>query len=671
MPDTPGSAQAAVVPARLCLGADGTPRSETYGDIYHATAGGLGQARHVFLAGNDLPQRWQGHERFVIVETGFGLGLNFLATWAAWRDDPQRCERLHFVSIEKHPFTADDLATLHAAWPELAALATALQAQWPPLVPALHRLQFEGGRVVLDLVFGDATYWLPQLDVEADALYLDGFSPAKNPDLWCPELLGALSSLAAPGATLATWSVAGSVREALAAHGWLLEKTAGFAGKREMLRGTRPTLSPHEPGQTQDNDQVDPAAAGKCNSAFACGAGTHKRAMVPGAGIHHCALVLGAGLAGSTVANRLAARGWQVTIIDAAAGPGKGASGNRAGVLRPLPARDDGPLAQITRAGFLATRRHLDALATALPELADELIGRSGVLHLARDATHEATQRRIVAEQAPPADYLRFVEREEAARLCGWPVSSGGWWFPGGGWVSPAAYCKANLLQYRNAISTRYGIRIDRIAYTDGRWQALDAQGCCVAEAAQMIVANAADARRLLGDWLPVFPARGQVTHLPAAPTSAPHCVVCRLGYVTPEIAGERYAGATFLMKDADAAVRDADHAENLAKLEFMLPGYSAGLAPAGLPGRTGFRPASPDRLPIIGAVPRLGEDSAPPGLWLANGFGARGIVWSALAGELLADQMTGAPAILPHGLAQALAPQRFLGRRPRRTDRK
>jgi tRNA 5-methylaminomethyl-2-thiouridine biosynthesis bifunctional protein len=280
---------------------------------------------------------------------------------------------------------------------------------------------------------------------------------------------------------------------------------------------------------------------------------------------------------------------------------------------------------------------------------------------------HEATQRDIVTAQNPPADYLRFVDRDEASALCGWPVDAGGWWFPGGAWVSPANYCHANLRQYAASIATRYATRVERIAHENGLWRIFNAAGACLAEAPHLVVANASDARRLLGDWLPVFPARGQVTHLPAAAGSAPRCVVCRLGYVTPEIDGQRYAGATFLMKDNDPAVRDTDHAENLAKLAFILPGFTDGIQPNGLPGRVGFRPASPDRLPIVGTVSRLGENPAPPGLWLVNGFGARGIVWSALAGEIIADGIEGTPHKLEQKLVDALAPARFLDRPKRR----
>src|SRR5947207_6511333 len=221
-----------LIPARLEFAADGTPWSEEFGDVYHSAAGGPAQARHVFLAGNELPQRWAQRERFVILETGFGFGLNFLATWQAWQRDPSRCRRLHYVSIEKHPFTAGDLRTLHQRYPELKDEAAALHAQWPLLVSGAHRLEF--GNVVLTLFFGDISM-LRDLRLAADAVYLDGFAPARNPQMWTHQAMRAVSRLAAQDATVATWSVAGAVREALEATGFAVEKRAGFGGKREML----------------------------------------------------------------------------------------------------------------------------------------------------------------------------------------------------------------------------------------------------------------------------------------------------------------------------------------------------------------------------------------------------------------------------------------------------
>ncbi|MCB1910293.1 MAG: bifunctional tRNA (5-methylaminomethyl-2-thiouridine)(34)-methyltransferase MnmD/FAD-dependent 5-carboxymethylaminomethyl-2-thiouridine(34) oxidoreductase MnmC [Zoogloeaceae bacterium] len=622
-----------IQPATPAIGADGTPWSEQYGDVYHSHDGGLGQAQHVFLAGNGLPERWQGRARFVIVETGFGLGLNFLATWAAWRGDATRSARLHFISFEKHPFRAHDLRELHARWPHFAEQSGDLLARWPALTPGMHRLHLDDERVCLTLFFGDASDGLTQLDAQADALFLDGFSPARNPELWTPRICHLLARLCKTETTLATWSVSGKVREALGHAGFAVERAPGFAGKRQMLRGhyrgrVKPQESPRE---------------------------------------KH-ALVIGAGLAGSASANRLAARGWKIDIIDSAERPGQGASGNLAGVLRPLPSLDDNRLARLTRAGSLYGRRHLEALAASGCAARWDACG---VLHLARDPAHETRQRQVVETQQPPSEHLRFVSNEEASAISGWPLPLGGWWFPGGGWVEPPSLCEANLRAFDARIRGHFGRTLARLERRDGQWHALAADGSSIASAPLAILANGVGIRAIdEAAPLPVRSARGQVSHLPAAPGSAPRVVVCRLGYVSPEIDGLRCAGATFLVDDDDPELRLDEHRDNLAKLDFILPGFAVGLDPASLSGRVGFRPASPDRLPMIGAVP-TGEKPAGatllehlprhPGLFAVSGFGARGLVWSSLAGELLASLLDGDALPLERDLVDAVDPARYL----------
>ncbi|MGB0129013.1 MAG: tRNA (5-methylaminomethyl-2-thiouridine)(34)-methyltransferase MnmD [Rhodocyclaceae bacterium] len=226
-----------LTPARLVIREDGTPFSAEFGDVYHSIDGGPGQAEFVFLAGNGLPERWRHRHSFTVLETGFGTGLNFLATWKAWLTDSARCFHLRFVSIEKHPFGADDLGTLHQRWPELALYSEQLCAAWPLPETGLHTLQFDQGRVTLDLHFGDAADVLPRLKKQADAFYLDGFAPGKNPEMWSPAIFQALAAAATPGATLATWTVAATVRKGLAEAGFSLWKSAGYGRKREMLRG--------------------------------------------------------------------------------------------------------------------------------------------------------------------------------------------------------------------------------------------------------------------------------------------------------------------------------------------------------------------------------------------------------------------------------------------------
>jgi tRNA 5-methylaminomethyl-2-thiouridine biosynthesis bifunctional protein len=594
-----------IVPAELAFAGDGTPYSSAYDDIYHSAGGGLEQARHVFLGGNGLPAAWQDRERFVVLETGFGLGLNFLTTWQAWRDDPRRCARLHFVSVEKHPFRRDDLAQLHRRWPELAELSAALVRDWPLLVPGVHRLHFDDGQVTLTLAFGDATDLLPNMRVGANAIYLDGFSPAKNPDLWSPKVAHALAKLSAPGATCATWSVSSSVKESLTRAGLELDKRDGFGAKREMLVGRLP-------GQRTETAITDRRV-----------------------------IVVGAGAAGASAANRLAARGYEVTVVDGAARPGTGASGNTAGVFRPLPSLDDAKLSRLLRACFLYGRRHLATLPGAR-------YGLTGALQLARDARHEDIQRRVVEAHGSPPELVRFVDRDEASRLAGWPVAIGGWWFEGAGWINPPSLCVANLA----GIETRFGVRVERIERSSlGLWQLLDADGV-VAEAPIVVLANGVDGPRLASE-LRVRVGRGFVSHLPEDAAPPFGIVATRNGYVTPAVDGIHCFGATLDADDTEPNPRPADLKENLQRLEAILPGYGNGLDSAQLAGRVGFRPMSPDRMPIVGAL-------SESGLWAINGFGARGLVWASLCAELLAARIADEPLPVERDLAQSLEPDRF-----------
>lgn len=623
-----------LAPARLEFTPDGTPFSATFGDVYHSAHGGPEQARHVFLSGNDLPARWQQRDRFVVLETGFGLGLNFLATWQAWRDDPQRCRRLHFVSFEKHPLSAADLAIAQAAWPEFAELAAQLQQQWPLPTPGIHRLRFADNSLILTLVFGDAASQLRAVNASVDAFFLDGFSPARNPELWSPYLCKALARLAASGATLATWSVAGAVREALSAAEFDLEKRPGFAGKRQMLVGRFRSRRPDRHPVPDDRR----------------------------------AIVVGAGIAGSTAAHALAAAGWQVTVLERGAEPGCGASSNLAGMFRPLPSADDNRLSRLTRAGFFATR----ALLARLPETR---WSPCGVLHLARDTAHETLQRRAVERLGWPPELLQFVDCDAASRHLGQPLSLGGWWFPGGGWVQPSSLCQAALAAFPERILTRLSVAVDRLkrAKTENAttWQALDVNGTVLAEAPVLIMASGVAAPRFEQfSWLPQLAARGQVSHLPASGLAPLAAVLFQSGYAIPEIDGIQLIGASLSYADDEANERLADHADNLARLRQTLPDFAAGIDPAILHGRVGFRPMSPDRLPIVGRVPeplpagshaRLPALPRQPGLWCMQGFGARGIVWSALLADLLVSQLEGAPLPLESDLVDALDPARFL----------
>ena len=225
---------------------DGTPHSPRFKDRYHSCAGGTAQATAVFLAGCGLPQRWRGQTRFTILETGFGMGLNFLTTWAAWEADPQRCDQLHFCSVEAYPVSAADMArAVQASVPpgevnfshltRIQALAQQLTAVWQGLSPGTHTFHFAQGQVRLTLAIGDVGQVLPTLACQADAVFLDGFSPSINPDMWSFSTLQALALHCRPGTTLASYTIAKSVREGLRQLGFAVKKCQGLPPKRDRL----------------------------------------------------------------------------------------------------------------------------------------------------------------------------------------------------------------------------------------------------------------------------------------------------------------------------------------------------------------------------------------------------------------------------------------------------
>jgi tRNA 5-methylaminomethyl-2-thiouridine biosynthesis bifunctional protein len=606
-----------LVPATPAFTADGTPWSGAFGDVYHSAEGGPAQAAHVFLGGNGLPDRWRGRSRFTILETGFGLGLNFLATWAAFREDPARPAKLHYVAIEKHPFDARDLAELHARHPQFAALSRELCAYWPMLVRGMHRLELDSGRIVLTLCFGDIAEVLPQLRLAADAIYLDGFAPAKNPDMWAAPALKSLGSLAARDATFATYTVASAVRDALSAAGFDVEKRDGFARKRDML----------------------------------CGRQTHGASPIPAP--DRRAMVIGAGLAGSAVCERLSARGWDVTLIERHPAPAREASGNHAGVFHPLITRDDSFIARLSRNAFLHALRQWDAL----PALAWD---RCGVLQMPRTPEEGEAQRSALDALGYPPGYARWLPREEAAQVAGTEVAEGGVWFDQGGWLRPPSLVDALLAKTK--VSMHFGVEVASVARSASGWAAIDAAGRTIAQAPVVVLANAHDAVRLAPlAHLSLRKVRGQVSYLPASGLPAIRAVLLRGGMALPRIDGLIVTGASYDPDDSDPNPRAESHAGNLERLARILPETLGAIDAASLQGRVGFRAVAPDRLPLAGPYPGL------PGMHGAFAYGSRGILWSALMSEVLASQLEGEPLPIEAQLADAVSPARF----ERRAERK
>ena len=215
------------------------PCSPRFDDVYRSRNGGLVQANTVFLGGCQLPQRWRNVPQFCILETGFGLGLNFLATWNTWQEDDQRCTVLHYVAIEAYPVSTVDLLrsakALDPPNPAFCALSAELAQVWSGLRPGLQHFEFADGAVCLTLAIGQVLPMLQQLNCWADAVYLDGFSPAKNPEMWSQATLNAVAARCKPGSVLASYSVAASVRKGLSDAGFLVKRCPGVPPKWQRL----------------------------------------------------------------------------------------------------------------------------------------------------------------------------------------------------------------------------------------------------------------------------------------------------------------------------------------------------------------------------------------------------------------------------------------------------
>jgi tRNA 5-methylaminomethyl-2-thiouridine biosynthesis bifunctional protein len=282
--------------AELDWTADGAPRSRRFDDIYFSREGGLDETRAVFLEGCGLPEAWAGRRRFTVAETGFGTGLNVLALLDLWRRRRPTGARLSIFSVEAYPLTREEAARALSAWPGLADLAGLLTSRWPRRAPGFHRLDLPELDATLDLAIGEAQWGIEAWSGMADAWFLDGFAPARNPEMWRPEVLRAIAARSAPGARLATFTVAGSVRRGLQAAGFTVDKRPGHGAKRERLEAGL--------GGEAAAERAPPTVA-----------------------------IVGGGIAGAALARAFRAQGIRPLVVDR--GDGSAASGNPAALVTP------------------------------------------------------------------------------------------------------------------------------------------------------------------------------------------------------------------------------------------------------------------------------------------------------------------------------------------------
>lgn len=379
------------------------PYAPQFGDVYCSREGGAEEKRTVFIEGNGLLQRFAAlgnKQAFTILETGFGTGLNFLLTVEAWQQRAGQGGWLFYLGVENHPFRKADLAGLHTEFlPErLMPLALQLQARWPALIPGFHWVVFPQWRVTLLLMFEPLERALWELQAEVDGWFLDGFSPAKNPDMWCEALYAGMRRLSRPGATFATYSAALGVRHGVEQAGFAWQKRKGFGHKKHMLTG-----------------------------AFG---GEH----VPKPIAQKNIAIIGGGLAGCTAAHVLSRYGMQVTFYERHGALAQEASGNPAAIMKPYMAKEWSAQTLLYNQAFYHSRDLAQALG---------LFNGCGAVQLATEPPRHL-QLGLPLEQA-----VELSAAECSARL-GLKVDLPGSWQPEAGWMNPAAFCEA-LMQHSGA----------------------------------------------------------------------------------------------------------------------------------------------------------------------------------------------------------------------------
>lgn len=645
--------------ARLDWNEAGTPVSSDFGDVYFSNDNGLSETRYVFLQQNRLPARFSHHDSdsFVIGETGFGTGLNFLATMQAFLEQAPQSgngSRLHFISFEKYPLTRDDLRKALAAWPELGHLSQDLVAQWPLPVSGCHRLHFAGGRIRLDLWFGDIKDMLPQVPHRAeglvDAWYLDGFSPAKNPEMWTQDLFDGLARLARPDCSIATFTCAGFVRRGLIAAGFAMKKVKGHGSKREMLVGDR---TDKQPQHTIVPWYARPAGrAGEV-------------------------VIIGGGIASAMTALSLVERGRKVTLLCADDEPATGASGNRQGALYPLLNGEHDALSRFYSLAFGYARQRLLALAERHP-IAFEMCG---VVQLGYDDKSRAKLTKMGQGPFPP-ELMQPLTAAETDTVAGLPSGHEGVSYPLGGWLCPADLTRAALkeAQASGLLQVEYHTHVSAITEQADGWQVESKDGRHW-HAPNLVVAAGYQLPALLPfAELPLYPVRGQVSHVPtSASLRQLKTVLCYDGYLTPMHNEQHCIGASYGRNQSSLEFRAEEQIQNQVRLQACLPEqtWPAEVDVSGNEARVGVRCASRDHLPVVGPVARLQgladhyaqlqhdqHNAQPlplhPGLYVLGALGSRGLCSAPLCGELLASEICGDPLPLAADLLEALHPARY-----------
>ena len=595
------------------------PISKQLGDVYFSKNNGLLETRHVFLNGNDLPERLaqlHDYQYFCIGETGFGTGLNILALWQLWQQvRPDNHSHLHVISVEKFPLTKADLIRALSVWTELKPLAEQLIAQYPLPIAGCHRLSFPEQRFSLDLWLGDAQDIFPSIakTQTVHAWFLDGFAPSCNPEMWQEHVLNHIVRLSDIGTTFSSFSVAGVLKRGLQQHGIQINRPRGFGHKREMLKAL--WLDATENCLLDDKQQVADPSEAKVTQ-------TTSRQIA----------IIGAGIAGLTCAWAFAQRGHHVTIYEQQQ-PLAGASGNPLALLNPK-------LCPIEQA-----HEHLMTLSWQHALNFYPQFKAFRALQVQQIALKNPDELLSLAAQYPADVLSTATPHSPKTTLASLNLQHAGM-------VQP------HLLRDEILYHPHIELKIAPITALKPTQTAIELwqNQQLIAHADHVVVCCAKQSATLFEHYPVLKPIRGQVSWLDNANQPLiPNQAYSYGGYCVQLNASQLILGASFYPNREDTEVLQEDHVHNHELIHSVFHEYAQQLpAVETWQGRASIRAQSLDYFPLLGKVNHNEQ------IYTFAGLGSKGFLFAPLCSEVLAALVLGEACAIPQSLLDKLNPQRF-----------